>query len=128
MHSTHLGTYGLIRIATLLSADYSALVRGKLYEIDTHGLTASDLDDQARLEAYARKTCKEALKIRGTTLKELRQSHHLSRSEIANIIGVSESAFKKWELGVDDIQSLHADSLAAYFKVPVEDILYPISQ
>ena len=56
-------------------------------------------------------------------LQELRKSKKVSQMELAQILGVSQSAIAKWELGKADPCSTALIKLAKYFSKSVDYLL-----
>ena len=61
--------------------------------------------------------------VTGTTIRQLREAHHLTQSQLADILGVTAKAVSKWErdLSCPDINSL--PSLAEVLGVSVEELM-----
>lgn len=56
-------------------------------------------------------------------LKELRTEHDLSQMQLANILGVSQSAIAKWELGKTEPTASAIILVAKYFNESTDYIL-----
>ena len=56
-------------------------------------------------------------------LRDLREDHDLTQSEMAEILGVNRSAYSLWELGVNIIPIKCLSSFADYFKCSLDYIL-----
>lgn len=55
-------------------------------------------------------------------LKKLREENSLTRSEVAEAVGITTSYYGMLELGVRTPSLSTASKLAEYFKLPIEEI------
>lgn len=53
-------------------------------------------------------------------LKQLRVTHQLTQKELADILGVSQSAVFYWENGKRDVSLDMLEKIAKYFDVPID--------
>ncbi|MGN8896922.1 helix-turn-helix domain-containing protein [Flavonifractor sp. HCP28S3_F3] len=56
-------------------------------------------------------------------LAELREDHDLSQAQMANILGVSQATYSRYETGRLDIPSQTLIALAQYYGVSVDYLL-----
>lgn len=56
-------------------------------------------------------------------LKDIREDHDISQKEMANILGVTRSAYSLWELGINIIPLKHAVMYANYFNYSIDYVL-----
>lgn len=53
-------------------------------------------------------------------LKEIREDHDLYQKDIANILGVTQQQYKKYELGINSIPLEKINILADYYKTSID--------
>ncbi len=57
-------------------------------------------------------------------LKEIREDHDLYQKDIANILGVTQQQYKKYELGINSIPLEKINILADYYKTSIDYLTY----
>ncbi len=57
------------------------------------------------------------------TLTEFRKKHHYTQAQVANILGVHQTAISQWETGKTLPDIMSASKLALLFGVAIEDLL-----
>ena len=62
-------------------------------------------------------------KIEYKKIKELRKRQGLSQLELSRLLGISEQAVSKWELGYSQPSANHLIALAQIFGVSMEEFL-----
>ena len=58
-----------------------------------------------------------------TRIKELRLEHNLSQKDIAEILGIDQSTYSKFELGKNNFTIISLNKLANYYDVSLDYIL-----
>lgn len=56
-------------------------------------------------------------------LKELREQHHLSMMQLANVIHVSDAAISNWENSINEPKISYLVALSKYFEVSTDYLL-----
>lgn len=59
----------------------------------------------------------------GTTIRDLRKQHHLSQTELAKAVHVSQATVTAWETGKAEPSSSALNTLASYFNVSADYLL-----
>lgn len=59
----------------------------------------------------------------GTTIRGLRKQHHLSQTELAKAVHVSQATVTAWETGKAEPSSSALNTLASYFNVSADYLL-----
>ena len=61
-------------------------------------------------------------------LKEIREDNDLYQKDIANILGVTQQQYNKYELGINAIPLEKIDILADYYKTSIDYLIYRTDQ
>ena len=56
-------------------------------------------------------------------LKELREDHDLSQTDIAKILGTTQQVYARYERGINEMPLHHLQTICAYYQVSADYIL-----
>lgn len=63
-----------------------------------------------------------------TALKRLRDDQSKTREQVAAALGVSLGTIRNWEVGSAEPSATKADDLAAYYNIPVSEVIKAIRE
>lgn len=55
-----------------------------------------------------------------TRLRDLREDHDLNQTQIAEILGTTQTQYSRWERGAQEIPLHHFITLAKFYKVSLD--------
>ena len=61
-------------------------------------------------------------------LKEIREDNDLYQKDVANILGVTQQQYNKYELGINAIPLEKINILADYYKTSIDYLIYRTDQ
>ena len=57
-------------------------------------------------------------------LKEIRENHDLYQKDIANLLGITQQQYSKYDLGINAISLEKINILADYYETSIDYLLY----
>ena len=53
-------------------------------------------------------------------IRDLREDHDLNQTQVANVLGTTQTQYSRWERGAQEIPLHHFITLAKYYKVSLD--------